>query len=202
MKTGFIAVLSAVIFLGFSVPASAHECDRKPGHKHCDDPTPPEPPGDPSATFKVEVFIGGALVGTAYTAEGKTAGQRRKVSDPGLTLDLTVFDSLACTIGSMGLPEAQFALSTYRNKKTQLFTFVTATFWNFPINTNGVDYALFFAPEADGNVSNGSNWLPSSGTTTSVTGEKVSLSSQTAANADDPCYMDKDISWQINVTGN
>jgi hypothetical protein len=202
---GLAAVLGLLV--GWSSPASAHCKDKgphsDPNHEGCD--------SEPTATFTVDVLfdLGGqeqelTSVGTAFTAEGKTHGQRRTVSDPGLTLDLTVFDSAGCTIDSMGMREAQFALTTYRNKKTQLFTYVTATFWNFLIGTNGVDYALFFAPDADGQVVDSeAGWLPSVGTgTTSVTGEKVSLSSQTAANADDPCYMDIDISWQIDVTAN
>ncbi len=35
MKTRYLAILATLAFLGFSVPAAAHPCERDPGHKHC-----------------------------------------------------------------------------------------------------------------------------------------------------------------------
>ncbi len=42
MKTRYLAILATLAFLGFSVPAAAHPCDRDPGedHKHCLAATP------------------------------------------------------------------------------------------------------------------------------------------------------------------
>ena len=51
MNTRYLAILVTLALLGFSVPAAAHPCERKLGHRHCD----PEDPPTPSATYKAEL---------------------------------------------------------------------------------------------------------------------------------------------------
>ncbi len=51
MKTRYFAMLTTLAFLGFSVPAAAHPCERDPGHKHCT-------VEDPQTTFTVNVEVG------------------------------------------------------------------------------------------------------------------------------------------------
>ena len=160
-------------------------------------------------TFTVDVFFTNDTLpadGTDPVADGKTHGQRRTVSGPSLALDLTSLDSNIpggdCTITTFGTPTAQFALTTYKNKKTEEFTFVQGSFFNFDAGT-GVNYALAFRPGSivEPVVDSGAGWPPSEATTR-VTGDLVRLTAQKGSNADDPCNVDIGIVWIFDVTTN
>jgi len=205
----------AIFALGYADPsfAAPKKCDGNPM------PIPPgcpkedpDPEPDPSATFKVEVYFTEAppafpeadADGTAPTADGKSNGQRRSVSAPKLKLNLAELDAYLPDACQFGEQTAQFALGTYKNKQTQLFTYVNGDFWNFQVPNagTGVNYALVFGPEEDGMVvPSGNGWLPSGGIT-SVSGLIVRLRAQKGSNADDACNMDIPIYWQIDVTDN
>ena len=62
MKTRYLAILATLAFLGFSVPAAAHPCDRDPGHKHCIAATP-------QTTFTVNIKVGSSLT-TSFWCTG------------------------------------------------------------------------------------------------------------------------------------
>ena len=56
MKTRYLAILATLAFLGFSVPAAAHECSRHAdqSHKHCpDDPEPAPSGGNKAFLFEI-----------------------------------------------------------------------------------------------------------------------------------------------------
>ena len=72
MKTRYLALLATLAFLGFSVPAAAHDCDghKDKTHKHCPgDPTP-----EPSGGGKALLFESAALCGGATNTTGPSYG--------------------------------------------------------------------------------------------------------------------------------
>ncbi len=79
MKTRYLTKLATLVFLGFSVPAAAHDCSRHndQNHKHC--------AGDegPQTTYTVEVQAGNVsgVVATGACA-GVTTSSKRSVSFP------------------------------------------------------------------------------------------------------------------------
>ncbi len=105
MKTRYLATLATLVFLGFSVPAAAHDCGRHDDktHKHCG--------GDgPQTTFTVEVTAGDDeefdWVVATETEEKNCAGfttssVRSVVFPPGcgqVTLDGEDFDLLGIEV--------------------------------------------------------------------------------------------------------
>ena len=208
MNTRYLAIFATLAFLGFTVPAAAHHCEDHPNAKgHCANPDP----SDPDATFEVKVYFTRAsasnLAGTVDEGDGKSNGQRRSVTDPSLMLNTTALNGDLpggdCMIATFGIQTAQFALSTYKNKQSGDFTFVSGNFFNINAGT-GVDYALEFRPGSEVNPvmeDSGDGWLPSGGTTR-VTGNLVRLRAQKGVNADDDCNVDIGIVWIFDVSDN
>ena len=75
MKTRYLAILATLAFLGFSVPAAAHECSRHGDqtHKHCvADPAPSG--GNKALLFEID-FLDVPTCGGATVTTGDSFGQ-------------------------------------------------------------------------------------------------------------------------------
>lgn len=69
MNFRILTILTALAFLGFSVTALAHPCDRDPGHRHCN--TEPEP------EYTAELTTGDFVFGTSTgTLDGLTPNRK------------------------------------------------------------------------------------------------------------------------------
>jgi hypothetical protein len=204
MKTRYLAILATLAFLGFSVPAIAHDCLRhtNPDHKHC--------VGGGGGDFTVEVFFGANEMpdGTAHNVVGQSNGNRVRLRDaPMNSLVLTSLPLPAGCNAMLGAPDGLFAISTAKIPKSSLtFTYVEANFFDF--EAENVGYSLTFGPDEDGAIDDEANWLPTGvlggdpDDSTNLTGEYLELKVQSGHGGDPDCDGVMDLDWKITVTKN
>ena len=146
-------------------------------------------------TFTVNVFFDGSAIesGSAMNVPGKVHGQRRTLNETPMTLQLTGLPRPPGCTTTFGMENASFSLTTYRNKQSGEFTFVTANFRDFVVM--GESYGLRFD---NGVIANPDNWLPVPGMPNSLSGDQLTLSLQSST-GDEDCNGQVPRAWTISV---
>ncbi len=117
MKTRYLSILATLVFLGFSVPAAAHPCERAPGHKHCD------VGGDVQTTFTVNIEVDSNLTDPPTFCTG-TSDKRLSVGFP--------LDACPVTLNDTNVPfgTRDYCLFVAEVKNTRKATSVMLFFTN------------------------------------------------------------------------
>ena len=209
MKTRYLVILATLTFLGFSAPAFAPPHGACTPWPSCKNDVDPPPSVDNSGLFTVEVFFEPLPVtGQAATASaalvnnvvGEDSDRRPSVGATDMDLNLDLMDTLVQLPGCttvIGMPLGRFAISTAKGKHSELFTFVTANFFNF-VASDGVTYGVSFV--GDATIDDDANWLPAPGTSNSLMGDEVGLGVQSGPTKKGPCNGTITQNWKIEVT--
>ena len=166
------------------------------GHCHDDDEN------SDNDTFTVEVFFDGNIdpAGSFPNAVairdlglelGKEGGKNNT-----MTLNLGLVNTGLVCDTDFGSATGQFAIHVAKTPKSSpVFTLVSATFFNFEVNGDGVNRGLGFPK---GTIDYEPNWLPADPKTNSMRGTALNLRGE----KNGPCNGSITQGWQIRVTKN